>query len=78
MGTGGKGDIGMLRLEFPGRPNAKDDKLTEISWEEFFDKFDERGLALVYQEQTARGQKSNFNKLISREPEAKPKTRAAG
>jgi ferritin-like metal-binding protein YciE len=77
MGTGAKGDIGMLRIEFPGKPNAKDDKLTEISWEDFFEKFDERGLALVYQGRTARGQTSNFNKLISRETESRGKSRAA-
>jgi ferritin-like metal-binding protein YciE len=67
QGTGAKGDIGMLRLEFPGKPNAKDAKLQPISWDDFFEKFDERGLALVYQAKTARGQKSNFNKLVSRE-----------
>ena len=74
QGTGGKGDIGMLRLEFPGKPNAKDAKLQPISWDDFFEKFDERGLALVYQDKTARGQKSNFNKLVSRE---QGKTRTA-
>jgi len=63
-GTGDKGDVGILRLDFPGYTGG--DKLEEISWEEFFEKFDERGLALLYQESTARGQKSNFNKLISR------------
>ena len=41
-------------------------KLEEISWEEFFEKFDEQELALVYQEKTADGKKSNFNKLVSR------------
>jgi ferritin-like metal-binding protein YciE len=74
QGTGGKGDIGMLRIEFPGKPNAKDAKLQPISWDDFFEKFDERDLALVYQDKTARGQKSNFNKLVSREQE---KTRGA-
>jgi len=69
QGTGGKGDIGILRIEFPGKPNAKDAKLQPISWDDFFEKFDERGLALVYQDKTARGQKSNFNKLVSREQE---------
>lgn len=76
-GTGGKGDIGLLRIEFPGKPNADDDKLAPISWEDFFDKFEERGLALVYQKETASGQKSNFNKLVARGAEAKSKTRAA-
>jgi hypothetical protein len=65
-GTGGKGDIGMLRLDFPGYSGG--DSLEHISWDEWFEKFDERGLALLYQEKTAKGgQKSNFNKLVSRE-----------
>lgn len=63
-GTGGRGDIGMLRLEFPG---GKDEKLQPISWEDWFEKFDERGLALLVQDKTAGGQQSRFNKLVSRE-----------
>ena len=66
-GTGKKGDIGLMRIEFPGKPHANDDKLQEISWDEFFEKFDERKLALVYQKETAEGQKSNFNKIIAAE-----------
>jgi hypothetical protein len=62
-----KDDVGILRIEFPGAPNAKDDNLEEISWDEFFEKFDREGLALLYQDKTADGQKSNFNKLVSRE-----------
>jgi ferritin-like metal-binding protein YciE len=64
-GTGGKGDTGMIRLDFPGYSGA--DSLQEITWDDFFQKFDEQGLALLYQESTTRGQKSNFNKLIARE-----------
>lgn len=64
-GTGDKGDIGMIRLDFPGFSGA--DSLEEITWDEFFQKFDEQGLALLFQESTARGQKSNFNKLVARE-----------
>ena len=65
--THGEDDPGIIRIEFPGAPNAKDDALEEITWEEFFEKFDEADLAMVYQEETASGQKSNFNKLIGRE-----------
>jgi hypothetical protein len=65
--TQGKRGTGIIRLEFPDAPNADDEALEEISWEEFFDKFDEAELALLYQEKTAKGQKSNFNKLIGRE-----------
>jgi len=64
-GTGGNNDTGMIRLDFPGYSGG--DSLQEISWDEFFQKFDEQGLALLYQDKTARGQKSNFNKLIARE-----------
>jgi hypothetical protein len=55
--THGKDDPGIIRIEFPDAPNAKDAALEEITWEEFFEKFDEADLALVYQEETASGQK---------------------
>ena len=64
-GTGDNNDIGMIRLDFPGY--SGEGKLEEISWDDWFDKFDESGLALLVQNKTARGQKSNFNKLVSRE-----------
>lgn len=67
VGTGDKDDIGILRLEFPGAPGAKDESLEPISWDDWFHKFDERRLALLVQDETARGQKSNFNKIISRD-----------
>src|SRR3954466_6063174 len=64
-GTGGNDDIGILRIDFPGYSGG--DSLEEISWDEWFQKFDENGLALLYQETTANGQRSNFNKIVSRE-----------
>lgn len=64
-GTGGGADVGMIRLDFPGYTGQ--DSLEPISWEEWFRKFEERNLAFLYQETTADGEKSNFNKLISRE-----------
>jgi hypothetical protein len=73
--TGGAHDAGILRIDFPGY--SGEGKLEEISWEEFFEKFDEQGLALVYQEKTAEGQKSNFNKLVARE-NAEAKNHASG
>ncbi len=63
--TGSAEDIGILRLDFPGYSGA--DSLEPISWEQWFEKFDERNLALLYQEETAGGQKSNFNKIVSAE-----------
>jgi hypothetical protein len=58
-------DPGIIRLDFPGYSGAG--SLEEISWDDWFKKFDERGLALLYQEHTANGEKSNFNKIISRD-----------
>jgi hypothetical protein len=64
-GTGNEGDIGLLRLDFPGY--SGEESLQHITWDEFFDKFDERNLALLYQEETAGGERSNFNKIVSAE-----------
>jgi hypothetical protein len=82
-GTGGKGDTGMIRIDFPDGPEPS---LQEISWDEWFEKFDENGLALLYQEKTSGGKQSRFNKIVSRETaetkgssgRQKPKTRAGG
>jgi ferritin-like metal-binding protein YciE len=76
-GTGGRGDIGMIRIDFPGYTG--EESLQPISWDDWFRKFDERGLALLVQDTTARGQKSNFNKLVKRETvmEERPRARAA-
>jgi hypothetical protein len=63
-GTERSGETGILRFEFKHAPNHNDSKLQEIPWDEFFEKFDENDLELVYQEKTADGAKSNFNKLV--------------
>ncbi len=43
-----------------------EDSLEEISWDDFFAKFDEEGLALVYQDETKDGSESRFFKLVKR------------
>lgn len=63
-GTGKGGDIGIIRLNFPGYTGQK---LEPITWEEWFEKFDDDNLALLYQEETAEGDKSNFNKIVRAE-----------
>src|SRR5439155_984576 len=40
-------DPGIIRLIFPDAANADDESLEEISWAEYFRKFDEAGLAPV-------------------------------
>lgn len=63
-GTHTDGEAGIIRFEFPNAPNHNDSKLEEISWEEFFEKFDQNNLEMVFQEETADGERSNFNKLV--------------
>jgi len=67
--TATKGDdgAGILRIEFDERTERGGDELTPISWEEFFDTFEDRGLAFLYQDKTKDGQTSRFFKLVSRD-----------
>lgn len=52
---------GILRIDFPGYSGRE--TLKEISWDEWFDAFEENNLAFLYQDE----KNSRFNKLISRE-----------
>ena len=59
--TGGKG--GILRIDF-GEP---EESLEPISWEEFFQIFDDNQLAFLHQEKTGSGGTSRFNKFVERD-----------
>jgi hypothetical protein len=63
-GTGGRGDPGILRLDFPGFTG--EETLEPISWDEWLKAFDGNNLALIVQDRTAQGRRSNFNKLVDR------------
>ena len=63
-GTEEAGGVGVLRLDFPAYEGPP---LEHITWDQFFGKFDEQKLAMVYQDETADGKPSNFNKLVSRD-----------
>lgn len=63
-------DIGIIRIDFPGY--SGEGKLREISWDDWFRKFDETSLAFIYEEEIAGGQRSNFNKLVGRETAEAP------
>ncbi len=63
--TGSGDDPGILRIDFPGQ--SGDDDLQEISWDDFFEKFEEKKLAFVFQETVKSGEVSRFSKLVSRE-----------
>ncbi len=57
------GEIGVIRIMFPDR--GRSDNLTPINWDDFFTKFDENNLKLLYQEKTSDGKLSRFFKFIS-------------
>jgi len=54
---------GVLRIDFEGY--SGEDSLEEISWSEFFEKFDEKDLEFLYQEKTSDGKPSRFFKFVS-------------
>jgi hypothetical protein len=52
--------LGVLRFDFQ---RGGDDRLREVSWEEWFETFDKRRLNFIYQEERADGGPSNFFQL---------------
>ncbi len=65
--TGGGDDPGILRIDYD-EPGGDDDaaRLERISWEEWFEAFDDNNLAFLYQDEG----ESRFSKLISRDGES--------
>lgn len=63
--TGGDGDPGILRIDFPGWSGAG--SLEAIDWDTWFRAFDANKLAFIYEEKTAGGEPSRFNKLVARD-----------
>jgi len=63
--TESKNSQRLLRIDYPGF--SGEDSLEAISWDEFFEGFDENGLAFLYQEETKDGKQSRFSKLINRD-----------
>lgn len=61
--TGSGDDPGILRIDFNEPGGDDDDRLEEISWDEWFAAFDENRLAFLHQDEGH----SRFNKLVSRE-----------
>ena len=55
------GDVGIIRIMFPDRPESEHDALTEITWDEFFEEFEKRNLALLYDDD------GYFNKIVGRD-----------
>ena len=63
-GTENGDGAGVLRIDFPGGAGA--DQLEPISWDEWFEKFEQNDLAFLYQQEKASGEDSTFFKLVSR------------
>ena len=59
----GKGG-GLLRINFPG---GAEDSLENISWEKFFEIFDNNDLQFLYQEETKDGGESRFFKFVAKD-----------
>lgn len=55
------GDVGIIRIMFPDNRQSEHQSLVEISWDEFFEQFEESQLALLYEEG------SLFSKIIGRD-----------
>jgi hypothetical protein len=55
---------GLLRIDFPDY--SGEGTLERISWEDFFDKFDQADIEFLFQEQTEDGSPSRFFKFVSR------------
>lgn len=66
---------GVIRIDYPGFSGQQ--SLKQISWDEFFDKFEKNNLAFIYQEQTPTGRPSRFSKLVRRDSAAARPGRAA-
>ena len=56
-----RGDVGIIRIMFPNNPQSEHQSLVEISWDEFFQQFEESNLALIYEED------SLFSKIVGRD-----------
>ena len=58
-------EAGLLRIDMPG--GATNPPLEPISWDAFFEKFDEAGLVMLYQDEKTDGEPSTFCKFVKRE-----------
>jgi len=50
----------VLRFDFQGGPDRGGSELKRVSWDDWWQVFEDRDLAFVYQEKTSDGNESNF------------------
>jgi hypothetical protein len=58
-----EGDIGIIRIMFPDNSQSEHSALIEISWEQFFEEFEEKKLALIF------GEDGVFGEIVGRDHE---------
>jgi hypothetical protein len=64
IGTSPRNRAGLLRIDFPGYSGAG--RFEEVSWEDWYGKFQESNLEFLYQDRTKDGEESRFFKLVCR------------
>src|SRR5436305_10636291 len=69
-GTERGGEVGILRIEFPG--HGGEESLEEISWDDFFRKFDEKNLVFrIKRRPSAAMRAASANLSVTRLPSRK-------
>lgn len=63
--TGSNEDPGLLRVDFPGYSGRE--RLEPIAWDDFFEKFEQKELAFLYQDELRNGEPSRFFKFVRRD-----------
>ena len=58
-------DSGVLRIHFPEAGN-NDENFDKVDWDQFFETFEDKNLAMLYQEEKQNGEKSTFHKFVNR------------
>jgi hypothetical protein len=71
---GQQNGAGILRIDFPGY--SGEGTLEQISWEEWYDKFQENNLTFLYQDRTKNGQQSRFFKLVCEPNRSRSRSRS--
>ena len=71
-GTNEDRGSGVLVIDYPGY--SGEETLEQITWEEFFEGFEENQLAFLYEDE----EKSRFSKLVSRETAEEKKAARSG
>ena len=74
-GTEEDGGSGVLVIDYPGYSGEQ--TLEPITWDEFFEGFEENNLAFLYQDEKD-GAESRFSKLVTRETAEEKKAARSG